>query len=364
MTGETGSFMRAALVALALLVPGAVAAQEAPRDTTAKREHVVRRGDTLWDLARRYFQDPYRWPVLYDANRRVVENPHWIYPLERLIIPGLERGRPTRVLGVEFAAMPADQMPDLPQADEVVDATVLTELTPERPIVLPAQFHTAPWLQDTTAMSALARVVRVVDPRTEGEQLERSAFPFERVYVKHGRRSVPVLEEKLLIVRVTRDVAGWGQMLEPVGVLSVTEVADDVFTGRVIAQYGPVEPAAYVMPIDSFPLHPGMEAGTVTHGPEGRIVAFESDLLLPGLLDRGFVNVGRAHGVGVGDELEAYIPARRLDSRVGTVTVPSESVARLRVIRVSERSATFAIVEVREPLLEPGLPVRLVRAVR
>ena len=44
------------------------------------RTHVVRAGDTLWDLARTYLGDPHRWQVLYRLNWGVVPNPHWLEP--------------------------------------------------------------------------------------------------------------------------------------------------------------------------------------------------------------------------------------------------------------------------------------------
>src|SRR4029079_11679072 len=44
--------------------------------------HVVKRGDTLWDIAKAYLKDPFRWPEVFRRNTDVVENPHWIYPNE------------------------------------------------------------------------------------------------------------------------------------------------------------------------------------------------------------------------------------------------------------------------------------------
>lgn len=41
--------------------------------------HVVRRGDTLWDIAWVYFNDPWVWPKVWSFNPSVT-NPHWIYP--------------------------------------------------------------------------------------------------------------------------------------------------------------------------------------------------------------------------------------------------------------------------------------------
>ena len=55
--------------------------------------HIIGDGDTLWDLAERYFENPFLWPQLWDVNR-YVENPHLIYPGDPLTIPDLDVIRP------------------------------------------------------------------------------------------------------------------------------------------------------------------------------------------------------------------------------------------------------------------------------
>lgn len=42
-------------------------------------------GDTLWDLAARFYGDPYLWPQLWEQNRYVLDA-HWIYPGDPLLI--------------------------------------------------------------------------------------------------------------------------------------------------------------------------------------------------------------------------------------------------------------------------------------
>jgi hypothetical protein len=45
--------------------------------------HLVQRGDTLWDLCNRYYQNPWAWPKIWSYNPQI-KNPHWIYPGDQL----------------------------------------------------------------------------------------------------------------------------------------------------------------------------------------------------------------------------------------------------------------------------------------
>ncbi|WP_437297385.1 LysM peptidoglycan-binding domain-containing protein [Sorangium sp. So ce426] len=56
--------------------------------------HSVRRGDTLWDISGRYYTNPYAWPQVWALNPQL-QNPHWIYPGDRIRLRDPSEG-PTR----------------------------------------------------------------------------------------------------------------------------------------------------------------------------------------------------------------------------------------------------------------------------
>lgn len=52
-----------------------------------KGVHVVRRGDTLWKIARRYYHAGTRYNALFRANRGAIRDPDYIYPGQVLRVP-------------------------------------------------------------------------------------------------------------------------------------------------------------------------------------------------------------------------------------------------------------------------------------
>ena len=100
------------LLATALLTVAAfgAAAQLRPDHPDS---YVVKRGDTLWDIAGRFLQRPWLWPEIWQANPQI-KNPHLIYPGDVISLAYTDR------VGLQAG----------PRTDSPVSAVPLAEIEP------------------------------------------------------------------------------------------------------------------------------------------------------------------------------------------------------------------------------------------
>jgi hypothetical protein len=115
-----GLALASAGVALDLVRP--VAAQQrssmsVPLAPDAPEQYVVKKGDTLWDIAGVFLRDPWYWPEIWHANPEIA-NPHLIYPGDVLYLSYVD-GRPRVMLGQSGALRLSPQVRSTPLKDAV-----------------------------------------------------------------------------------------------------------------------------------------------------------------------------------------------------------------------------------------------------
>lgn len=334
------------------VTPIAIHAQQ-PVPATEEREHVVRRGDTLWDLARVYLNNPFLWPMIYDANRNVVENAHWIYPAERLIIPGL-RPPATAAAGVpEGEPIGQVYLPALETPAEAADTapTVVTSVDLRRPVIGVGEYLRLPWISRAANGGATARIARRADAGAQADRIASALYPNDRVHIV-TEAGLPAVGDTLMAIRPVRRVGDHGTIIEPLALLRVDSVAGGAAIGRVVSQFGELRVGDVVMPLAPVPAI-GVGAPTpVEGGPEGQLLQFMDREAMYGTTDLGFINMGSAQGVGIGDEFAVYVSAGN--------GLPPTQVAVVRVVHAREHTATVRVLSVNSTALREGLPIRLI----
>lgn len=350
---------RLALPAVLLAVGAAAASAQQPQTAEPaqqQREHVVRRGDTLWDLARTYLQNPFAWPQIFEANRNVVRDPHWIYPTNRLIIPPLlqQQPAPGGPIGMPFmpveAPVQAVPVAAADQAQQAAGPTLISTVDLRRPAVTANEYRRAPWLGAPVQAAPASRITRKVDPSTTSDRLSSILLPNERVFVTAPGAT---FGDSLLVVRPGALVGEWGQVMQPLAILRVDSVYPQQVLARVVAHFGEARVGDMVLPLGAEPVMPAGEAGDVTSGPSGFLLRFVQPQPLYGTTELGFISLGRADGVGIGDEFGVYVPA--------DATAPPVRVGVVRVVRVADRTATVRVIGATSTALRDGLPVTMIR---
>lgn len=342
---------------------GSPSGEAAPR--TQERTHTVRPGDTLWGLAGQYYANPFTWPTIFDANRGVVENAHWIYPNEVLVIPGA----PTAV---------AEGPPDAPgQITPVGAAVQVATADPERRtrfyrqnevtgqiqgddprtrmVVQPGEHYAAPWLANPDGMPVIGRVLRTTDAPESDDELGMQVHPFDDVYVEYRGSTRPQPGERLLVVVRFREYDDGDDLfvIRPAGVLTVRSTEGGVMTARVSQHWAPFGRGALVVPMDAFDAIPGPHR-PLTDGPVGRITGFMVEQPLYGTTDYGFVDLD-ASQVRLGDVIMVYRTPDAEDR-----TLPPEPVAFAKIVRIGPVGSTFLVTQVMQRRLDRGLHAQVV----
>ena len=94
------------------------------RPASTSSTYTIKKGDTLWGIARSFYGDGTKWKTIYEANKDIIEstankyrkgkgseNGHWIYPGVTLTIPGVGGNSDTSSTATTTTTEPAITTP-------------------------------------------------------------------------------------------------------------------------------------------------------------------------------------------------------------------------------------------------------------
>jgi hypothetical protein len=342
---------RSLVVAAGLvLLPTLGVAQGAPG---AARSHTVKRGDTLWDIAKTYLNDPFLWPEIYRANTDVVEDPHWIYPGEVLRIPdgaALKAPAPD-----ELEQTPADTVRGTPAPDF---ADLLAR--GRTGAVRAGEYLAAPFISPVGAVAGSGRIVGIAEAQgTTADMMGRPLSQDERIFVTPPEGVRAVRGDRFLVVEAG-DMVGRGQVQIPTAVVEIVGSATQsggTLEARVRSLFSNAGSQGRLIPLDTLVPRDGVFPAPVADGAGFRVTWIQEAPLLPSLGRYLALDATARDGLVAGDQL-ALMRARGSD--LGGERLDDELVAVVQVLRVTEQGTTGIIVGQRSVGIEVGMRVRLV----
>src|SRR5580658_1035653 len=117
-----------------------------PLADNAPDSYVVKRGDTLWGIAKVFLRDPWYWPEIWQVNPRI-QNPHLIYPGDTLRLVYIE-GKPTIMLqrGDAARVQPRVRSQPLEGAVNAIPYETVAAFMSKPSVLSQEQIKTAPYV--------------------------------------------------------------------------------------------------------------------------------------------------------------------------------------------------------------------------
>jgi hypothetical protein len=277
-------------LATALLAPALLA--QVALQPNAPESYSVQPGDTLWGIAGRFLQDPWRWPEVWEGNPEVAD-PNLIFPGEQLVLDLSRAGAP-RIRRAQGGLRVVKLSPR-------VRVTALDTAIPTIPLGSVAPFLTRPWVTEAKELDDAPYVV---------------GFPQERVLAGRGdqifvRRIMRASESGFEVLRPgealrdpeTRELLGYEALY--VGEARLEQTGDPA-TLRMTSATMQVQVGDRVRPVRDETVIRSFLPRPAPRGLEGHIISVLDGVSQIGQYDVVVLDRGSRDGVEVGQVFGVY----------------------------------------------------------
>jgi len=223
----------------------------------APQVYVVKKGDTLWDISKRFLKNPVRWPEIWASNKHV-KNPHWIFPGDRLLmctyngrpIIGKDEGDGCEGIIRRYTGgtklQPQVRIESLNNAIPVIPLEYIQHWLERTSIVAPESIQSTPYILGTADQRVLAAKGQTVYARGNGLEIgQRYAIYREgEPYMLTGANGKK-FNAGLELIQVAAGVAVRGE--NDITTLELTDTYNsEVRRGdRVLPEYDPMLPTLF-----------------------------------------------------------------------------------------------------------------------
>ena len=225
----------------------------------APQVYVVKKGDTLWDISKRFLKNPVRWPEIWASNKHV-KNPHWIFPGDRLLmctyngkpIIGKDEGDGCEGIirrytgGTGTKLQPQVRVESLNNAIPVIPLEYIKHWLERSTIVAPESITGTPYILGTADQRVLAAKGQTVYARGNGLEIgQRYAVYREGEPYMFTDANGKKYNAGLELIQVASGVAVRGE--NDITTLELTDTYNaEVRRGdRVLPEYDPMLPTLF-----------------------------------------------------------------------------------------------------------------------
>lgn len=281
--------------------------------------YTVQKGDTLWDLSKRFSNTPWVWPELWEENSRIIANPHLIYPGQKLKLvrakgshapdsgisaqPGLD--------GIHYYYSLAEQYGFIRRAEVTPDGIIFKAR--DRGLTLISQGN-------------------IVYVKPEGNAA-----------LAKGARMTVFRTYEPMVDKASRQLIGTQHLL--CGIVEILQQEPDYAIARVVKSYRSIKIGDKLMPYAERALRIPLQ--TSQTGIDGALLLSEEHLNMFAQQHIAFIDRGKLHGIRPGQIYSIYYrDEHTLGSRQSPkmITTPVDY-GELLVLHVEDNTATVLITE-------------------
>ncbi len=328
--------------------PSKLTAEE--RTLPEKKQHIVVKGDTLWDICKTYYNNPFLWPKLWAKNPHI-SNPHLIYPGDRIelypeeeLIAEVKKEKITKKeekseqvpVKEEKAGVKREEKVEIPRGEIKEEE--------EGKYYYYSMIASCGFVMDEKP-AYFARIAgdgSVKEIFGEGDTLYADLL--EEKEFRSGSRFSIVRVERKIVHPVKGRFSGY--LISILGQAELIELRGNTGKIRVLESFSPIRKGDGL--ITYLHLDPKIQIKESTGKISGYIIDNKNGLDLLGEGDVVYIDIGSRDGIDRGSVF-SIVKEERIRSG-GNVRVVERSVGKALVILSMEKASTALIIQSEEPL--------------
>lgn len=284
--------------------------------------HIIVRNDTLWDLAKKYMNNNFLWPKIWELNKYIT-NSHWIYPGDPLIIPQVQEVTPGEIAGTETAAEKAvegeSKMYEF-QSEEGAgepgeyggEEEFLEDITQIKPIAKYYDLH----CYDTVLPEENMFDARIISSEKPGLNLKIYDYVFIDLGTDQDIKTGDIFsvmhvdEFRPVLHPIDNSFIGWDY--ENAGKIKVVMTFDNFAIARVIENCNSIQVGDQIRPLVKIPVPLLQESSDISFyekesgKPQGYIIHAQMNHTLLAKDKLGVINLGKEDKIQIGDILIVF----------------------------------------------------------